>query len=149
MSAVVIYNMGGQEIVGRVSVRHAIKMVHRKVARVHTAREGERLGEYEIPEAVELLQYVFAKWLYATTGQTFYSKKGVLRRDNYTCAYCGRSANTVDHVLPRKLGGESTWENSVAACFDCNQKKGHKTLKQAKMALQWTPFTPTFKQAYA
>lgn len=148
MSAVIVYNMGGQEILHRVSVSHAIKMLHRNKARVHTAREGERLGPYEVPEAIELLNYVFAKWLYARTGQVTCTKKGVLRRDNYTCAYCGRSATTVDHVVPRMLGGESSWTNLVASCFDCNQKKGHKTVKQFGQAPQWNPYTPKGYEVY-
>lgn len=51
----------------------------------------------------------------------------VLRRDNHTCRYCGRSAPevriTVDHVVPEALGGPDTPENLVAACSDCNSGK--------------------------
>lgn len=51
----------------------------------------------------------------------------ILRRDNHTCRYCGRSAPevrlTVDHVVPEALGGPDTPENLVAACSDCNSGK--------------------------
>lgn len=51
----------------------------------------------------------------------------VLRRDNHTCRYCGRSAPhvpiTVDHVVPVALGGTDTADNLVAACRDCNAGK--------------------------
>lgn len=51
----------------------------------------------------------------------------VLRRDNHTCRYCGRSAPevriTVDHVVATALGGSDTADNLVAACADCNGGK--------------------------
>jgi hypothetical protein len=51
----------------------------------------------------------------------------VLRRDNHTCRYCGGTAPdvvlTVDHVIPRALGGGDEPSNLVAACKDCNSGK--------------------------
>lgn len=51
----------------------------------------------------------------------------VLRRDNYTCRYCGARAPeakiTVDHVVPVALGGTDEPSNLVAACGDCNGGK--------------------------
>lgn len=143
-----IYNLGGVEKLSVVSLRHAIRMLHRGVARVHTAKPGEKFGAYERPVAVELLQYVFAKWMYQTTGRTMYSKSGVLRRDKHTCAYCGRTAQTVDHVIPQARGGLSTWLNTVAACWTCNQRKADSSLRESGMKLQWLPYTPAFEQVY-
>jgi hypothetical protein len=52
----------------------------------------------------------------------------ILRRDNYACRYCGRSAPevklTVDAVVPEALGGShKDPANLVAACADCNSGK--------------------------
>jgi hypothetical protein len=51
----------------------------------------------------------------------------VLRRDGYTCRYCGAKAPdvvlTVDHVIPVTLGGGDDPRNLVAACQDCNAGK--------------------------
>lgn len=51
----------------------------------------------------------------------------VLRRDNYTCRYCGAKAEasplTVDHVVPVSLGGGDDPSNLVTACADCNSGK--------------------------
>jgi hypothetical protein len=52
----------------------------------------------------------------------------VLRRDNHQCRYCGATAPdavlTVDHVVPKTLGGSDTDpSNLVAACRDCNAGK--------------------------
>ncbi len=51
----------------------------------------------------------------------------VLRRDAYTCAYCGDIATQVDHVWPKSRGGEDTLENCVAACEPCNSAKRART----------------------
>ena len=55
----------------------------------------------------------------------------VLRRDDFTCRYCGASAPDValevDHVIPVVLGGGSTPSNLVTACEDCNRGKSSTT----------------------
>ena len=55
------------------------------------------------------------------------SRRGVLRRDNHRCCYCGGAASTIDHVMPRSRGGRDTWENLVAACLKCNNLKSDRT----------------------
>jgi len=73
------------------------------------------------------------------------TKREILRRDQYICQYCGQrvSTLTVDHVIPRHLGGNHTWENLVAACPPCNHHKGSRTLEQAQMRLLRPPCEPT------
>ena len=63
------------------------------------------------------------------------TRAGVLRRDGRRCAYCGRRADTIDHVVPRSRGGAHTWENCVAACRLCNSRKADRLLDE----LGWTP----------
>jgi 5-methylcytosine-specific restriction endonuclease McrA len=72
------------------------------------------------------------------------NRRNVLRRDRYTCQYCGRQGGdlTVDHVLPKSRGGKSTWENLVAACRACNLKKGDRTPEEAGMRLLKPPRPP-------
>ena len=50
----------------------------------------------------------------------------VLRRDAYTCYYCGDAATHADHVIPKAMGGGDELDNLVAACASCNQRKGSK-----------------------
>jgi len=78
------------------------------------------------------------------------SKSEVFRRDNYTCQYCGKRTTklTIDHILPRHLGGPHSWENLVAACPACNHKKGGKTPVQARMKLINKPFRPNSSATY-
>jgi HNH endonuclease len=50
----------------------------------------------------------------------------VLKRDAYTCAYCGDVANEVDHRIAKVKGGEDSLDNLVAACRRCNVQKKDK-----------------------
>lgn len=72
------------------------------------------------------------------------TRREIFRRDHYTCQYCGihASALTVDHVIPRHLGGLETWENLVTACSLCNHRKGGHTLEESGMRLLRPPKGP-------
>lgn len=74
------------------------------------------------------------------------SRHSVFARDQYTCQYCGVRGRelTIDHVIPRWMGGPHTWDNLVACCRRCNLKKGDKTPKQARMALLRAPRRPHY-----
>lgn len=72
------------------------------------------------------------------------TRKAVLARDSWTCQYCGtqRSGLTVDHVIPRSRGGQSSWENIVAACGPCNRRKGNRLPVEIEMHPSSTPKAP-------
>jgi 5-methylcytosine-specific restriction endonuclease McrA len=70
------------------------------------------------------------------------SRRGVLRRDNHRCGYCGSAASTIDHVMPRSRGGKDTWENLVACCLRCNNLKGDRTPAEMNWNLQLNPRAP-------
>jgi 5-methylcytosine-specific restriction endonuclease McrA len=78
------------------------------------------------------------------------TKREILRRDNYTCQYCGLHVTflTIDHVIPRRLGGQHLWTNLVAACPPCNHRKGGRTLEQAQMRLLRPPGEPPASAFY-
>ena len=74
-----------------------------------------------------------------------FNKKNILKRDAYTCQYCGHNSGermTVDHVIPKSLGGRTIWENVVSACRACNLKKGNKSLQEVRMSLLRRPAKP-------
>ena len=49
----------------------------------------------------------------------------------------------MDHVVPRSLGGQDTWLNTVASCAEDNHRKADRTPEQAGMPLLRAPFEPT------
>lgn len=74
------------------------------------------------------------------------TNRTLFARDRSVCAYCGGHFHSVnlsrDHIYPRFLGGIDEWTNVVTACKVCNQKKGCKTLKEARMELLYVPYEP-------
>jgi 5-methylcytosine-specific restriction endonuclease McrA len=70
------------------------------------------------------------------------TRAALMHRDRFRCAYCGGKADTVDHVVPRSLGGQHTWENCVACCAQCNHRKADKLLSELGWALRVTPTPP-------
>ncbi len=78
------------------------------------------------------------------------AKREIFRRDGYRCQYCGVQTPflTIDHIIPRSLGGAHTWQNLVAACPSCNHRKGGRTLEQASMKLLSQPKEPPASAEY-
>nr|WP_240731888.1 HNH endonuclease [Egibacter rhizosphaerae] len=98
---------------------------------------SERL-DLRAPSVVRLRRYVRTPYRHRAA----LSRRGVFIRDEHTCQYCGRSAENVDHVLPRSRGGAHEWENVVASCRRCNSRKKDRTPEEAGMALSRAPFAP-------
>jgi 5-methylcytosine-specific restriction endonuclease McrA len=75
-----------------------------------------------------------------------FNRRNIFARDKNKCQYCGKryptSELSLDHVVPRRLGGEAAWTNIVCACTRCNVKKGGRTPKQAGMKLIKEPVRP-------
>ena len=94
--------------------------------------------DMKIPSVIALRQYV------KTSEFPAFTRFNVFLRDSFQCQYCGSAESlTFDHVLPRRLGGRTTWENILTACAPCNMKKGGRTPKQAQMRVNLDPIRPT------
>jgi len=75
-----------------------------------------------------------------------FNRRNIFARDKNRCQYCGRRFPTtelsLDHIIPRSMGGKSIWENIVCACAECNVKKGGRTPKHAGLTLVRKPIKP-------
>lgn len=71
-----------------------------------------------------------------------FSRKGIMVRDNYKCAYCGKAADTIDHVIPKSKGGTNTYDNCVASCIKCNSHKSNRSLQDSGLTLRHQPYEP-------
>ena len=132
----------GYEPLAVVSDRRALVLVMSQKATVVAAdAEHPVLGavtSWDRPSVIVLTRYVRIPH----TRQIPVSRRGVMRRDSHRCAYCGRSATTIDHVQPRSRGGVDSWENLVACCLRCNNVKGDRTPMEMNWSLRVSPRTP-------
>lgn len=75
-----------------------------------------------------------------------FNRRNIFARDKNSCQYCGKrfptSELSLDHVVPRSMGGIAVWTNIVCACAKCNVRKGGRTPKQAGMTLIQKPIRP-------
>lgn len=111
------------------------EIVEHRPQKVHSAFET-----FLLPSIVRLNAYVRIP-----SAGIILSRKNIIKRDGHQCQYCGTSKGplTVDHVIPKYRGGEDTWENLVCACQVCNNRKGDRTVDQARMSLLRKPRQPT------
>jgi 5-methylcytosine-specific restriction endonuclease McrA len=98
--------------------------------------------DLQVPRIVRLIRYDRLP-----KSSVRFNRKNLFARDNHSCQYCGISRPlcqlSLDHVIPRSLGGKTTWENIVCCCLACNSRKGGRTPHQATMKLLSKPIKPS------
>lgn len=100
-------------------------------------------SEIRLPSVVCLKSYIQPSRFPAFT------RFNVFLRDRFACQYCGeRDELTFDHVTPRSKGGQTTWENVVAACSPCNLMKGDKLPRQVNMFPRQKPYAPSVQDLH-
>ena len=143
------------------SVRRAFALIYQGIARavdeqyqtfdfegwsqLAVARDAEAIGTssgpIRVPRVIVLIAFDRVPKRHVR-----FSRINIYARDNFTCQYCGvrypRSELNLDHVIPRSLGGRSTWDNVVCSCLECNRRKGGHTLAQAGLTLRRPPARP-------
>ncbi len=125
-----------------VSARRAVVLVlSEKAEIVHDSGlevHSERLT-VAVPSVIRLRAFVRVPY----RRHAALSRRGVFLRDGGQCQYCGRRAESIDHVVPRSRGGPHTWENVVAACGRCNTTKRDRLLEETGMRLRCRPHAPS------
>ena len=123
------------------AVRRAMVLLLKGVAQaeeIHPAEVHSATRSLKVPSVIRLLAY-----RHIPQQTRALSRKNILLRDHNTCQFCGgvfpASELTLDHVMPRSRGGRSSWENLVACCYECNNRKGDRTPEEAGLALQRRP----------
>ena len=143
----------GYQAVNVVPVRRALSLLAVGKAVMVEEESGRVLRSERMywgcPVIIRLLISI-AHRVYQTLRVRF-NKRNVLARDSWTCQYCGATdvLLTIDHVVPRSRktrryphGGAHAWENCVAACLACNNRKGSRLPEEAGMKLANQPFRP-------
>ncbi len=158
-----------------ISVRRALTLLYRGCAEVVTL-ENEQYTSYDFSSWCELSQlqaedkqpgedYLQAvgfelqvprivrltKYDRISQPAVRFNRRNLFARDGYCCQYCGQAKPTsmlsIDHVIPRSLGGKTNWENVVCSCLRCNSRKGGRTPQQAHMVLLSKPTRPQINPA--
>jgi len=123
------------------AVRRAMVLLLKGVAQAEETTHAEVRSPSQtmkVPSVIRLLTY-----RHIPQQSRALSRKNILLRDRNTCQFCGRqfpsSELTLDHVVPRSRGGHSTWENLVACCYECNNRKGNRTPEEVGLRLVRRP----------
>ena len=123
------------------AVRRALVLLIKGVAQAEETNHAEvhsASRAVAVPSVIRLLSY-----RHIPQQSRALSRKNILLRDRNTCQFCGSifaaSDLTLDHVMPRSRGGRSSWENLVACCYTCNNRKGDRTPEEAGLTLQRRP----------
>jgi 5-methylcytosine-specific restriction endonuclease McrA len=129
-------------------VRRALNLLLRGKAEVLENGRGKLHsvdGVFDVPSVIRLVYLVKHH-----PRPRRLTKLEVFSRDGYVCQYCGRKSKelTLDHVIPRRRGGEHTWENVVTACIPCNRRKAGRTPMEAGMPLLREPTAPRHNGFY-
>ncbi len=125
------------------SARRAFLLLFMGKAEMIETYDGVKIrsirSSFPLPSVVRLEKYVKSP-----QKKILLTRRNIIIRDSHTCCYCGlrKGPMTVDHIIPRRLGGADTWENLVCACEKCNNKKGDRTPAQANMKLHRKPRRP-------
>ncbi|HYL68396.1 MAG TPA: HNH endonuclease [Candidatus Limnocylindria bacterium] len=123
------------------AVRRALVLMLKGVAQAEETNHHEvhsTSKAIKVPSVIRLLTY-----RHIPQQSRALSRKNILLRDRNTCQFCAAafpaSELTLDHVVPRSRGGRSSWENLVACCYACNNRKGDRTPEEAGLKLQRRP----------
>ena len=112
-----------------ISTHKGFNMVYCGRARLLEAYDTGPTRNTLYPSVIVLKTYISKRRLTISC-----NRRNVIWRDKNTCQYCGGvflfRDLTMDHVYPRCLGGERTWDNIVTSCKRCNGRKGHKTIEE-------------------
>lgn len=132
------------------SFRRGFKLVYKGKAEIIESEPGNPVcagaARYDRPTIIRLLRYIPMPYR-----QLPLSREAILRREGFKCIYCGNKKKlTLDHIIPRSRGGGNTWTNLVAACHDCNVRKGDKKLEnflsQNGLRMDHEPYKPNYIQ---
>jgi len=160
MSSVIVLTRNF-EYHSEVNIKKVLKWLIKEKIEVVVSHENEELRGIEfrikMPLVVRLIHFVGYR---VKTDKVSYSDYGVYNRDNNCCQYwhydekgkrfiyqCTEQDRTIDHVVPRDMGGETSYENCVCACQHHNVVvKKNKLPKEVGLELIRKPVEPRVKR---
>lgn len=140
MARVLVLN-ASYEPLSVVTTRRAVVLVLSQKATVVVPKDelwNSEKSSLQVPSIVRLTRFVKVPYRRAVP----VTRRAVFGRDGHRCQYCGDTAESIDHVVPRSKGGGHSWENVVACCRNCNIRKGDRSLRDTGFRLRKKPAPP-------
>ncbi len=133
------------QILAFITEKRAIKLLIKDKVEVISNWQGKKIyssnGHVAHPATLRMKYHINLK-----PTKLMFSRKLILRRDAYICGYCEKPCKqtnlTIDHIIPKSVGGPNTFSNCITACLNCNRAKGNRTPEQAGMTLKRQPTIP-------
>lgn len=140
MSQALVLNASFQPLTVVPARRAVVLLLKNKADVVESNGAIFRSEELEVhaPSVIRLRQMV--KVPYRVMPLT---RRAIFARDNWECQYCGKDAENIDHVIPKSKGGPHNWNNVVASCKPCNDKKDDKKPEDVGLKLRKKPHAPS------
>lgn len=124
-----------------ISDRQVVRLIVNDKVDIISFWDEDFFGSMKKPAIIRLKSYIRKRPVVPR-----FNYKAVFKRDLYKCQYTGEllsaSQLTIDHVIPKSRGGESSWQNCVTASKDINSVKGNKTPEEAGLKLLGAPNYP-------
>jgi 5-methylcytosine-specific restriction endonuclease McrA len=132
-----LVEQGALRLVRRSKTGHVVEVhvpgeIRAARMRADPVSDGTRLpdGQARVPHAASLAEIDFM--------QSKALRQAIYSRERGSCFYCLRrlapTVRCLDHVVPRVQSGRNSYCNLVAACLECNSRKGE---KRAEDFLRW------------
>lgn len=138
------------EVLSFITDRKAFKLIFKdKVDILSSWDEKIKCGSINLdyPATIKLKNLIKRNYYFI-----HFSRHAIVKRDNQTCQYCFKKLTagevTIDHVVPKSKGGNSSFTNCVVSCNPCNNKKSDLTLEQSGLKLTVKPTHPSFDGKY-
>lgn len=146
MKKVLLLNQNGEPLSLITGMRAIVLMLKGKVMAYEYFEDEKIRSEkqtFQVPSVIGLTYYVSIPG----ARRVKLNKRNLLARDDFKCKYCSQRlserAVTIDHIVPTSRKGRHEWTNVVASCKPCNNKKGRRTPREAKMPIRgklpWSP----------
>ena len=138
------------EVLSFISEKKVFKLIFKDKAEIISNWEDCIVwgsGQMNFPSVLRLKNYVKIN-----VSSANFSRNVLIKRDRSTCQYCDKKLAgaqiTVDHIIPKSLGGITSFTNCVICCQSCNSKKANNTPEQAKMTLLRKPTHPSYNSNF-
>lgn len=138
------------EAINFINYKRAIKLLYKEKVEIISNWDNvcELLIESKLIQYPSIIRLKKIENRRSISEQIVFNRHNLIKRDKQKCQYCSKFLHkreiTIDHIIPKSLGGKNDFLNCVISCHKCNNLKSNKTLEQSGLKLLRLPFVPTY-----